>query len=709
VDKVVELLEQCKAKVQKDLAAEGKAMEEYATFCDEQNTDKSFAIETSEREILELESSIEQAKATISSLEGEIAEVGNLIAEKEGAAYSAKTERDAAHESFIASEKEMITSVEEMGRAVSVFKNLGGASLLQTDKPKIQALIKSVSMVIEANHMNTFAVDSKNKLGSFLQAAQQAVAKKTSAGEKSDGDDDLDFDKAMAAPSKQTALVQEGEAEDTLAAPAAAAFESQTGGILKTLEDMEEKAQDTLSDLRKKEVEDQMSYELIDNGLKNELTHANEKKDLATSNKAASTQSLEEANGKLVDTQNSKLADEKYLATLKIECQTKAKEWEERQKSATEEMAAIDKAKDILVSGVKVLMQTSSSTRVAKWGEEALPAPGSDRAVREKLGEKLKALSRKYHSFALNQLALRSKSDPFVKIRGLIEDMIAKLMKEAEEEATHEAFCQEEMGKTKKSKEDKEGKVEKFKTRIDTAETSIAELAAAIQELTNEIGVIDKEQAEATSIRQAQNEEYKKSSSDYKQSADAVARAIEVLKSYYEGAFIQVAESRSTKTLAAQRARARQPSFGGNSGDTAHTIIGILEVAQEDFTSLLAEVESDEEEAAKAYAKLSDENKISKATKQMEIKTKESEVKSLQVQLENSKEDHAGVKEELDAVLSYLDKLKPECESKAMSYEEKKAAREQEVEGLKNALEILENKDMALVQTGRHLRSARRI
>merc|ERR1719191_2524995 len=100
---------------------------------------------------------------------------------------------------------------------------------------------------------------------------------------------------------------------------------------------------------------------------------------------------------------------------------------------------------------------------------------------------------------------------------------------------------------------------------------------------------------------------------------------------------------------------------------------------EEDFTTLLAETEATEDEAAKAYKALTDENKISEATK-------ETEVKSLTVQLEHSKEDHASVSKELDAVLAYIDKLKPQCEEKAMSYEEKKAKREAEIAGLKEAL-----------------------
>ena len=63
------------------------------------------------------------------------------------------------------------------------------------------------------------------------------------------------------------------------------------------------------------------------------------------------------------------------------------------------------------------------------------------------------------------------------------------------------------------------------------------------------------------------------------------------------------------------------------------------------------------------------------------------------------------MKEELDAVNDYLAKLKPECECKAMSYEEKVARREAEIEGLKEALGILEGQDIpAFVQVNAHLR-----
>merc|ERR1719162_2362641 len=115
--------------------------------------------------------------------------------------------------------------------------------------------------------------------------------------------------------------------------------------------------------------------------------------------------------------------------------------------------------------------------------------------------------------------------------------------------------------------------------------------------------------------------------------------------------------------------KSAQPAFGGAKSDTASTIISVLEMSEEDFTTLLAESEASEDEAAKAYAALTDENKVSKVTKETEAKGKGSEVKSLTVQLGHSQEDHASVSSELDAVNAYVDKLRPQCEEKAMSYE----------------------------------------
>merc|ERR1719238_2221179 len=255
--------------------------------------------------------------------------------------------------------------------------------------------------------------------------------------------------------------------------------------------------------------------------------------------------------------------------------------------------------------------------------------------------------------------------------------MIAKLTKEAAEEADQKSFCDEEIGESKSKQADLSGKLDKTTARIAKAEADKAKLTEEVKMLEEEISEIDAGQAEATKVRQAEHEEYLKASSDFKDSA----------------AFVQVASKQA-------------PELGGAKSDVGSTIVSILEVAESDFTSMLAETEADESSAAAAYEKLTKENTVTKATKQADVKGKVSQGKQLEVALGNYAENKATTTDELDAVLMYLDKLKPQCESKVMSYAEKKAKREQEIEGLKEALEILSAE--ALLQVKSSLRGIRR-
>ena len=68
------------------------------------------------------------------------------------------------------------------------------------------------------------------------------------------------------------------------------------------------------------------------------------------------------------------------------------------------------------------------------------------------------------------------------------------------------------------------------------------------------------------------------------------------------------------------------------------------------------------------------------------------------------KSDKEGLQTELNAVLEYKGKIDDQCIAKAESYEEKKAKREAEIKGLKDALKILDSEGVFL-QRPRRLRS----
>jgi len=186
VQKVVELLDECKAKVQKDLDAEGKAMEEYTSFCDDELKDKGYAIETAARSIADLSATKESSAASVAELSDEIATLGTTNAAKAGELAKATEVRKGQHADFQAAEKELVKSVDELSRAATVLKR--GMSFAQTVNgiKKISAAVNGLKFIINAAWVD---VSSKRKLKSFLQSAAQA---------QEDEDDDLSLTQPQA-------------------------------------------------------------------------------------------------------------------------------------------------------------------------------------------------------------------------------------------------------------------------------------------------------------------------------------------------------------------------------------------------------------------------------------------------------------------------------------------------------------------------------
>merc|ERR1719375_1752946 len=199
--------------------------------------------------------------------------------------------------------------------------------------------------------------------------------------------------------------------------------------------------------------------------------------------------------------------DTAYLSDLKRDCQTRASEFEVESKDNKAELTALGKAKAILLkkfaaslvqTGAKVAAQARVADSDADAQEDA-----KARALRS-----IEGLGKRLHSTALLALAYRAAEDPFGKIRGMVEDMIAKLMQEAAEEATQKAFCDKEIGESSASKAEKEGKLEKVNARLEKAESSMASLTEEISKLSKEVAENDKAMADATAVRQTEKADF---------------------------------------------------------------------------------------------------------------------------------------------------------------------------------------------------------
>eukprot|EP00451_Oxyrrhis_marina_P015810 CAMPEP_0204314188 /NCGR_PEP_ID=MMETSP0469-20131031/4059_1 /ASSEMBLY_ACC=CAM_ASM_000384 /TAXON_ID=2969 /ORGANISM="Oxyrrhis marina" /LENGTH=119 /DNA_ID=CAMNT_0051294627 /DNA_START=416 /DNA_END=776 /DNA_ORIENTATION=+ len=101
---------------------------------------------------------------------------------------------------------------------------------------------------------------------------------------------------------------------------------------------------------------------------------------------------------------------------------------------------------------------------------------------------------------------------------------------------------------------------------------------------------------------------------------------------------------------------------------------------------------------------LEEDNKIATATKKVEVKHKNEEITDLRHSVSEHSNDSDSEQEELDSVIEYLSKLGDQCVAKPEPYEERKRRREQEMDGLKNALDILEGQAIGFLAIKSHTR-----
>merc|ERR1740138_1611126 len=92
--------------------------------------------------------------------------------------------------------------------------------------------------------------------------------------------------------------------------------------------------------------------------------------------------------------------------------------------------------------------------------------------------------------------------DPFAKVKGLISEMIERLLKEAEEDAAHKGYCDKEMSETKAKKEELTDAIEALTTKIDKMSADSATLKEEVATLSKELSDLATSQAEMDKVRE---------------------------------------------------------------------------------------------------------------------------------------------------------------------------------------------------------------
>jgi len=387
------------------------------------------------------------------------------------------------------------------------------------------------------------------------------------------------------------------------------------------------------------------------------------------------------------------------LQTANSNCMTVAADHEATVNSRNEELAVITQA-------IKILKDTSSGAESQTYSFFQVQSSVHSRAdlANIEVVTAVKRLAKQQHSAALNQLASRIEAvvrygaqageDPFAKVKALISDMIAKLEKEAGNDATEKAYCDEELAKTETKKGELEYNMEKLTSKIDTAAAHSAKLKEEVKQLQAELAELQTTQIKMDKIRAEESGAYQQAKSDLELGLRGVGKALGVLREYYGSAASMLQNNEQFGTFMQQPAVPEKHEKAGGAGQS---IISMLEVVESDFSKNLATEEAQEADAASAYDRTTQENKVTKTLKEQDVKYNTAEFKALDKAITELNSDKSTTATELAAVNEYFAKLKDRCIAKPETYAERAARREAEINGLKEALNILES-ETAFVQ-----------
>jgi len=642
-----------------------KAFKEYFEWCDDVAKNTNFEIKTAQASKDKLEAKIDQLTSDISVGTSKIEDLTASIAASEKEVGEATTVREKEQADFAAGEAELVDGIDTLGRAIGIMEREAAknpAAFAQIDTSNMQALTQALGAVIDAA---AFSGNDRKRLMAMVQQSS----------------DDEDSETG---------------------APAAATYKSHSSGIIDVLEDMKEKAEGELSDLRKAEGNAKQQYGMLKQSLEGQIGADNKDFDDEKSAKAAAEEEKAASEGDLTGTVKELTNGQSDLATSNTNCMTTAADHEATVAARKEELAVIAKAK-------KILEETSSGGVTQSYSFVQIKT-GTDLTNTEVITA-IRQLAQQQHSAALAQLASRiaavatygstSGEDPFSKIKGLVSDMIAKLEKEAEGDATEKAYCDEELAKTETKKSELDSDIEALTTKIDRAASHSAGLKADVKELQQELASVAKEQAEMDKMRNEQNADYTVAKADLEAALGGVQKALGMLREYYGGSAALVQDDSKFGEFMQQPSAPQQHSKSSGAGGS---IIDILEVCESDFSKDLAKEEASESDSATEYEKTTQENKITRATKEQDVKYKTQKFKSLDKEITELSSDKSTTNTELAAVLEYYSKIKDRCIAKPESYEERSARRVAEISGLKKALQILES-ETAFVQRTRRGRS----
>jgi len=683
VGKVVSMLENLQKQVLEEGEKEAATYDKFACFCRDMTNEKTKAIKKGKDEVDELSAEIAKLQGERDDLNDKIGSLNQAIEKREEEMAQKKTESDKALAEYEKTEADLSAAIAGVRQATKAL-SASGSSFVQ-----LQSVSKTVSHALMlADALGLKSAKSAGQI--FLQQPE--------------------------AP--------EVEMED---------YKFHSSGIIDTLEKLTADFEATKQKVDADEVQRVSEYNMAKQADTDYLKDKNLELEESKESRDQKSEDIAENSQELTTTSATLLDDQEYLSKLSKGCSEKAQTWDQRSKVRVQELTAITEATDIVKATVMektgaatirfVQVPNNSPLRTAdavannegalmalEAEAESTEAGSAIGFLQRRLIQKHQAdspdadiskqmvvsmLSTKGHqlkSTLLIHLASQIGADPLAKVKKLIQELIERLLTEAANEADQKGWCDKALADAKDKRERSKGKAEELNAKMAKLEATRDKLTEELGVLASEIKELTEAQTKAGKMRGDEKEENKETVHEAEIGLEATQKAIQILSRFYGTA----AKAKIDLSLTQADPFDDAPDAGFKTGE-AYTaagsdsggITGMLQVIESDFQRTIDETKSAEAAAEKEYNEYMTESSKSLAEKNMATEQKSKYLDETNDKLGDTDGRLRTQTDILVTSIKELLKLQPACIDTGMSYADRVAMREQEIESLKKALCIL--------------------
>jgi len=429
-----------------------------------------------------------------------------------------------------------------------------------------------------------------------------------------------------------------------------------------------------------------------------QIAVAKDKLDDLEGEHAANIKALSDAKEDIVLAREQRSADIEFLGNLKATCGDLDVEWERRSATRSAEITAVAETIAILteddnreaLAKTSLLQSDTSSNVMARRLQAAESLRHAAQAPEFQADDLLAAWhSRQKDEVSvvagprarLSTLAMSVQLDTFTKVKEMMDEMVAQLKKQQQEEVDFTAYCTQKLDENEKAVFAKTEEKNDLEAQIESLEALSAKLAEEVKEAKQQVAVTEVEIKKASEAREAENAEFQTTVADQRATQTILKKALTRLEDFYKtgiGKKVVLAQQEPPVKFNKYKDHAR-----------ASPVMGLIEQIIEDAKKVESEATSSEYKAQADYESFVKDSTalVKQLGEAIVAKTKASA--TAESDLAKGKGDHEAAVGELESFAAYEADLHGQCNFVLKNFDIRQKARLQEIESIQAAKAIL--------------------